>query len=170
LWKETQNLPKKVDKMDPVFAALKAAPAMDDAAIRRLAKYLDLRDEDCEVKAYSDCAYVNYRRSGVSLCFDKIVDANQQTSGNLRLGAVHLYNQLNTSKFEPISATIQLPFALTRTTSIRDLVVRFAPVEPEKGGGDRSQMNIWIRYPQHGILAEFPSRSWDLPEGTPYCD
>jgi hypothetical protein len=144
-----------------IFDALKARPELNDQILVDLLHALGLDDKcDAETKSYSDCMYRNYRQQGLSFCFDL-------DNGVHRLAAVHVYGDGNGSKFDAIQSgkCTALPFGLTPDTSIKDLIVKFAPREPEKGGGGRTQMNIWIKYPEHGVMIEFPTKSWDVPPG-----
>ena len=57
-----------------------------------------------------------------------------------------------------------LPYRLTEESTLRDVVEKFAPVEPVKGGASRVRgggLPLWIRYPQYGVLVEFEGASWD---------
>jgi hypothetical protein len=116
-------------------------------------------DEECDVRAFTDCRYHNYRKRGIAFAFDLI-------SNEFVLKAIHIYNKANRAKFEPFNYSTILPYGLTDRITFREIIQKFAPLEPLKGGGGRGNLDIWIRYPTQGIAFEIGTRDWNDGDAT----
>ena len=135
------------------------------------------KTEDALVtKAFSDCIYHNFDALGLSFCFD--ISASEPRKP--LLGAIHIFSGRRQTSISPFAsertsvpvpkrtpklpATLSkelLPYNLSLSTTLQECVKMFAPTEPEKGGGGQGiGPGIWIRYPQHGLTAEFAGRTW----------
>lgn len=163
---------RPLDENHPIMRALMEANqscknTQDQNAYKYLLKILDL-DEDrdqVEMKSYTDCEYRNFRDHGISFCFEQC-----KTSTDFKLASVHFYAAGNQTRFAPFCRWTRfqpdnhrLPYNIDAESRLIDIVHKFNPVEPEKGGGGRSGINIWIKYPAFGLMLEFPTKSWDDP-------
>ena len=166
---------RPVDAEHPVIAALiDSAKNLNDQKspseeiYARLLRVFGLSDDDAEVKTYSDCEYRNFRPQGLSFCFDRD-PKNQNDENQMKLSSVHVYAAGNQAKFVPFRGWSRLPadqqhrlpYNLDDRATLMDIIWKFNPIEPEKGGGGRSGLNIWVKYPRYGLMLEFPTKSWD---------
>lgn len=116
-----------------------------------------------KTKAFSDCIYKTLPDKGISFCFDKKDQAfASQDQSDFYLGAIHVFNlndQYGMLAYD--DKTIILPHSITSRTCLVDFVRYFSPVEPEKGGGGRSGLDIWIKYKKYGITCSFNTKNWE---------
>ena len=127
-------------------------------------KFIDIQARvttgEGELKEYHDCRYLSYRPSGISFCFDKSLE------GKFPLAAIHLYNAGNKDKYLAFPHCHLLPYNIAPDITLQHIVEKFSPLEPEKGGGSRTGLGIWIKYASHGIMFQFDSKSWQDPNAV----
>ena len=135
--------------------SIEAKIALDSPRYQQLLRHLQLDDQAVELKQFSDCQYHNYRQNGVSFCFDHNPDTL-----SFHLGAIHIYNTLNDYKFMAVRSDFPLPHGITTEMSLKSITQRFAPTEPNQGGGGRTA-RIWTKYSDIGLMFEYATKSWD---------
>lgn len=104
---------------------------------------LNISLEDLKIQSLKD-GYQYYTLDPYSFCF-----LHQS------LDSIHVKNAKN------LSSSISFPHSITRMMTIKDTIVKFAPLEPEKG---KVGKHIWIKYPEKGFMLEFASNHWDEPD------
>lgn len=155
-----------VDSTNPLLQSLRAENKclLDSLEFTRLLQYLSLDSCKSERKQYHDCLYVNYKQQGISFCFDRV--DNQLDI----LAAIHIFASSNSEKtkkkqeYSEFQQFEKLPYQkISQKLTIRDVIMKFAPEEPQKGGGSRELMNVWLKYHRFGIEFSFPTRDWEDP-------
>ncbi|KAI3659154.1 hypothetical protein MP638_006844 [Amoeboaphelidium occidentale] len=177
---------RPLDSDNDFIALLHANPSPKSKRYTELLSKLSLSISEAEVKSFKDAEYHNFKDRGVSFCFDK--------KPQLELGAIHIYNDMSKvyrselhqfydkpedkQKSKPFisyfecnydgNTIIELPYGISKRTTMKDFVHKFAPVEPEKGGGSmqRSQLNCWFKYPYYKFMVEFNTRDFEEDNAT----
>ncbi len=53
-----------------------------------------------------------------------------------------------------------MPYHVDAECTLQDIVQKLAPMEPQKGGGGKTAIDVWMNYSTFGVQFEFPVRSW----------
>eukprot|EP00386_Alphamonas_edax_P014798 GDKI01045301.1.p1 GENE.GDKI01045301.1~~GDKI01045301.1.p1 ORF type:complete len:151 (-),score=29.92 GDKI01045301.1:75-527(-) len=124
--------------------------SIEDAKFKETQQVLEAQGP-AETKDFKDATYVNYKRSGISFCFDK-----KSPSGAGVLGGIHVFNK--GPQYE--GCTLQLVHSdkVTLKMNAQQIVQLLGEPDRKSGGGS---IPICLVYLQHGLQFELASGSWD---------